>query len=177
MHEMERPYAERLSVFDRWPIDSDIDSERSPSFLRFLGRCETKSVRLCVRADPGSVYLGRDLHRADDVAIHYVRSGGGGAGLGHPRAALRERGISSALWMSGASPEVVLYGAAVDDVERIAVDGIEATIRDNAYLVQLERYPELIEVSRDTTTWSYAVPLRGDRPAEPDSSIVQLRQR
>jgi hypothetical protein len=148
MREADRRVEERLSILDRPRSDQDSPShprdehsDRPPFF-------EPTTVRLAINEAGRRIFVARGAasEHADDICV-LVDGPSGGGGSRHPRSALRATGVTISWEISSSEPGVVVYGAVADHVSAVSVDGVDAIVRNNAYLAVVASAAESIVVT------------------------------
>jgi hypothetical protein len=132
VREADRPIELRVSVLDRPRSDSDV----VPDHMKQMhgGRLDVSSVRLALVVGDCRIYIGRGVDE-DDLYQFLWHSSGGGAS-GGPRSVLASHGVKPA-WNSGGDRRCLAHGIVADSVTAVRVDGIEAVLENNAYIVEV----------------------------------------
>ncbi len=97
-------------------------------------RLDMDSIRLALAVDGRRVYIGRGVDEDELYQFFWHSSGGGGSG--GPRSVLASHGAKPA-WSSGGNGRCFAYGIVADSVIAVRVDGIEAVLENNAFLVEV----------------------------------------
>ena len=160
MREADRPVEERLSVLDR--PRSDQDSISCPSALSREGLpfVDPSTVRLALDDKERRIYVAPDS-RADADTVYVLLEGplGGGA-AGHPRSVLRTHGATIMMQSSSHEQGFVVCGLVPDHVSTVTVAGVEAILKNNAYLAAVSSRPESIVLMTPTGERRVNVPGR-----------------
>ncbi len=117
-----------------------VSADRPPFF-------DAETVRLAINENGRQIYLAQGApEHADDVCV-FVEGPNGGAGSFHPRSVLRTKGATIQTSSSSLEAGVVVCGAVSDRVSAVSVDGVEAILRNNAYLAVVSSHPASIVVT------------------------------
>jgi hypothetical protein len=133
MTEVDRPIEVRVSVLDR---PRSVDDDLPASYLRSGGmaeRVDEASVRLLLELERWRLYLARGTN--DDDLYQFV-VGARGAGMsGGPRRTLVTHGATVG-WNSGGDG-CVFYGIVPDPVTAVRVDGVQAIMANNGFMLRV----------------------------------------
>lgn len=113
--------------------------EDRPPFL------DPSTVRLALNERGIRIYVALDANQPDGICV-FIEAPSWAGSSGHPRSVLRTYGATISTHHSSHQPGVVVCGVVPDLVSAVVVDGVEATLRNNAYLAVLSSYPESIVV-------------------------------
>ena len=133
VREIDRPIAERVSIFDRAPaIAARVDVTSMPLHSASV---ELETVRLALRTEwYREVLVGRG---DDDVLALTVMTRSGGGGCLSLRWVLRELG---AIVMTNSNTDgILVVGIVSDDVSAVRVGEVPAMLVNNAFLAEIGR--------------------------------------
>jgi hypothetical protein len=154
--EGERPLKTRLSIFERPQVEADVPPDPEPSVRRWVEVAEDPStIRLGLEHFETRIYL---VPRSDNQISTLLRVPEGGGASTWSRSVLDSYGAKLAMHRVNEPHEWVVYGVVPDRVRAVRVDGRDAVLASNTFLVQVPEYPERIVLAETDGERTMAIP-------------------
>jgi hypothetical protein len=152
--EVEHPLETRLSIFDRPQVEGDVPPDPEPSVRRWAEAADDPSaIRLGFEHAATRLYL---APRSNDRFSTLLRFPDGGSASTSPRSVFDAYGAK--LSMTRVSHEWLVHGVWPDHVRGVRVDGGDAVLANNTFLVWVPHHPKRMVLTLTDGERTVAIP-------------------